>query len=64
MGKPRQHKWDFITDTCIICGLKKRVSIGRVKGGYLSKGRVTEYLVKDVWTKELPDCILSTIIDR
>lgn len=52
-----KHKWDLITDTCIKCNLKKRVSLGTVKGGYLSKGRVVEYLVNDLWTKEKPDCI-------
>ena len=56
MEKSRRHKWDHLTDTCIICGIKKRIRPLRTKYTMIAKGKITEYLVGDEWVAMLPPC--------
>lgn len=52
----KNHKWDFLKDICLVCGLKRRVK--RANNGYdKMMGRYTEYLVNGKWTTKKPECV-------
>lgn len=52
----KRHKFNIATYICNNCGLHKRVRPLIIRGGFSTRGFITEYLVNGTWTESNPGC--------
>jgi hypothetical protein len=50
------HKWDIITDTCLHCGIKRRLDRLMRKDGTMLNQTKTLYYIDGKWIEHVPDC--------